>query len=96
MTCDDDEMPSQEAELFLKAFAEEVQKERKRRKLSQDQLATASGIDRGTISRFERLERLPSILALFDLAQALEIPLSKLVASAQAKMDSPSKGQSGS
>lgn len=78
-------MPSQESERFVAALAAEIHRVRKRKKLSQEKLANQSGVDRATISRFERLERVPGILALYDLAQALETPLHKLVEVASGK-----------
>lgn len=68
-------MSSKSAEAFLQALVETMRKERARLEISQDNLATKSGVDRGTISRLERLERIPSILALYDLAEALGTPL---------------------
>ena len=75
-------MPSQDAENFFQALAAEIQAARKHIGLSQDHLATKSGVDRGSISRFERLERVPSILALYDMAEAVGVPLHRLVETA--------------
>ena len=48
---------------------------------SQEQLATAAGINAETVSRYERGVSLPSIEALERLAKALSVELSELVAS---------------
>lgn len=48
---------------------------------SQEQLATAAGINAETISRYERGVSLPSIEALERLAKALSVDLSELVSS---------------
>ncbi|WP_367871718.1 helix-turn-helix transcriptional regulator [Luteolibacter sp. Populi] len=79
-------MPSKGAEAFLKALVDEFRKERGKRNLSQEHLASKSGVDRGTISRLERLERIPSILALYDLAAALDLPLHRLIERATKQM----------
>lgn len=76
-------MPSTNAEAFLQALVALMKEERSNQKLSQDRWAIISGVDRGTISRLERLERIPSILALFDLAEALGKPLAYFVTEAQ-------------
>jgi transcriptional regulator with XRE-family HTH domain len=81
--CHDDEMPSRDAETFLQALAASMREERQKLGLSQDRWAAASGVDRGTISRFERLDRIPSVLALYDLAAALGKPLGHFVEKAQ-------------
>lgn len=78
-------MPSDNAEAFLKALAQLMSAKRAELGISQDQLARISGIDRATISRLERVERVPSIMALYDLAAALEIPLFRLVEAASEK-----------
>ncbi|MBX3743646.1 MAG: helix-turn-helix transcriptional regulator [Akkermansiaceae bacterium] len=67
-------MPSEEADAFLKALVEELKEIRAAAGVSQEQLATQSGVDRAIISRLERLERIPSIMALYDLARALKVP----------------------
>ncbi len=68
-------MPSKDADAFLEALVKVMLEARQRQKISQESWATASGIDRASISRLERLERIPSILALYDLAKALGSPL---------------------
>jgi transcriptional regulator with XRE-family HTH domain len=86
-------MPSQNAEAFLKVLVDTMRQERVRLELSQDHLATKSGVDRGTISRLERLERIPSVLALYDLAEALGTPLHAFVEKATQKISSPKGNQ---
>lgn len=72
-------MPSEEADAFLRALVVEFRDIRAAAGVSQEQLAHQSGVDRAIISRLERLERVPSIMALFDLAQALKVPLHRIV-----------------
>ena len=67
-------MPSEEADAFFKALVEELKETRAASGVSQDQLAIQSGVDRAIISRLERLERIPSVMALYDLARALKVP----------------------
>lgn len=68
-------MPSKDADQFLEKLAKVMREERLAKGLSQEAWAVASGVDRATISRWERLERVPSIMALYDLAAALDAPL---------------------
>ncbi len=75
-------MPSQNAEAFLQTLISLMKEERVRLGLSQDKLAVKSGVDRASISRLERLERIPSILALYDLAEGLGTPLQDFIAKA--------------
>ena len=56
----------------LLSLAERVKKIRKRRKLSQSQLANKSMVSLGSIKRFERTGQI-SLESLFRLAMALEI-----------------------
>ena len=68
-------MPSQKADAFRKTLAQLMKEERGRLGLSQEQLASRSGVDRATISRLESDDRVPSIMALYDLAEGLGTPL---------------------
>ena len=68
-------MPSKDADQFLEKLVAVMREERQAKGLSQESWAAASGVDRATISRWERLERVPSIMALYDLAEALGSPL---------------------
>ena len=86
-------MPSHNAEAFLKALVDVMREERIRLDISQDYLATKSGVDRGTISRLERLERIPSILALYDLAEALGTPLQVFVEKADKQVSSTGRSK---
>ncbi|MEO8615226.1 MAG: helix-turn-helix transcriptional regulator [Luteolibacter sp.] len=53
------------------------------RGVSQEKLAELSGIDLGVISRAERLQRIPSMAAIMDLASALELDFAELVRGAR-------------
>lgn len=75
-------MPSDEADTFLNFLSQLMKAKRLELGLSQDQLANTSGIDRATISRWEAKERVPSIMALYDMAQAMDSPLHELVKTA--------------
>lgn len=52
---------------------------RKAAGLSQDQLAVLAGVDRRTIQRYEAGTRDPRFADLLLLADALDVPLAKLV-----------------
>lgn len=51
------------------------------RQLTQATLAELLGVEQETISRFERGERLPSLLRLEEIADALNCPLEQLLQS---------------
>ena len=59
-------------------FAENVAKYRKKKGLSQYDLAQSSGISRGMISHYEREGMFPPADRLQSLADSLEIPVYKL------------------
>lgn len=54
---------------------------------TQAELAERIGVDTETVSRFERGSNLPSLLRLEKLADALNVPLYRLVASSSPKSD---------
>jgi len=56
-----------------------VQKERKRRKLTLEQLATRSGVSKSMLSQIERGEANPTFAVVWSLTQALEIDFSELI-----------------
>lgn len=51
---------------------------RKRKKLSQEELATVADVSQATISRLEKQEQSASVQTLAKIARALEVPLSEL------------------
>ena len=59
-------------------FAENVTKYRKRKGISQYELADISGISRGMISHYEREGSIPPADRLQSLADSLDIPVYKL------------------
>ncbi len=54
--------------------------ERKKRGLSQFELAKKSGLTRQSIALFESGQRIPTFFSLFSLARGFNIPTVKLVA----------------
>jgi transcriptional regulator with XRE-family HTH domain len=52
---------------------------RKRRKISQEELAARSGISRGYLARLETGRHDPTITTLEKLAKALKVPVGKLL-----------------
>jgi putative molybdopterin biosynthesis protein len=56
---------------------------RKKKGLSQDELATRAGITRAAVSFIESGKRKPSLLVTLKLANALEIELSSLLRKAE-------------
>jgi transcriptional regulator with XRE-family HTH domain len=69
------------------AFGETLKLARRRRGLSQEQLATVCNIDRTYTSLLERGLRTPSLSALLDLAAALQIPPGQLVVETSALVE---------
>ena len=64
----------------LRALGEAVRRIRKERELTQDELHAASGVHRNHISALERGALNPSYRTILRVADALDVPLSKLVA----------------
>jgi transcriptional regulator with XRE-family HTH domain len=52
---------------------------RRLRKLTQEEVASRSGVQQGEISRIERGERDPQVSTLIRLAEALEVAPSRLL-----------------
>jgi transcriptional regulator with XRE-family HTH domain len=69
------------------AFGETLKLARRRRGLSQEQLATVCNIDRTHTSLLERGLRTPSLSVLLDLAAALQIPPEQLVVETSALVE---------
>ena len=65
---------------ILKNLGDEVRARRQERKLSQEALAHAAGLNINTLRRLERAKAEPQILTLFDVAMGLNMPLSALIA----------------
>ena len=63
---------------IAQVFAENVARYRKRKGISQYDLAESSGISRGMISHYEREGMFPPADRLQSLADSLEIPIYKL------------------
>jgi len=62
-----------------KIFGEELQKIRKEKGLSQEQLGFESGYHRTYISQLERGVKSPSLKTIFRISKALTIQPSKLI-----------------
>jgi transcriptional regulator with XRE-family HTH domain len=65
---------------ILKNLGDEVRDRRLERKLTQEQLAGAAGVDVHTLRNLERAESECQILTLIDVAQGLGMPLAELIA----------------
>ena len=60
------------------AFGQNFKKIRKQKKISHENLATASGVSRTSISLIEKGERLPNFYSFLLLAKGLEVEPEKL------------------
>lgn len=63
----------------LKQFGENLQRARKEKDISQEQLAATVGVNRTYVSLVEQGKRNPSIKFLYRVAKALKIHSSKLL-----------------
>lgn len=68
---------------FSDAFAAALQKQRTAKKLSRQSLAEKAGLHQTYIGMIERGLSNPSLDAANSIAEALQIPLSKLIAQAE-------------
>lgn len=64
---------------ILKKFGDRVRKLRGERKMTQEQLADAAGIERSYMGTIERGERNPTLLKVFKIATALKTSFGKLL-----------------
>ena len=67
------------AQARLRAFGQAVRQARLRLSVSQEHLALEHGLDRTFVSAVERGVRNPSLLALYRLAEALDVTLCELL-----------------
>lgn len=64
----------------MEALAAAVREVRARKRLSQERVAEAAGVDRKLVGRVERAEHVPSWLAVTQLAEGLGVSMAELVA----------------
>ncbi len=65
--------------LRLEALADAIRELRARKRLSQEKVADAAGLNRKTVGSVERRESVPSFTALASIADGLGVSLSELV-----------------
>lgn len=70
----------------IKSFGLVVKKLRQEQKLSQESLAIAANLDRSFLSQLETGRKQPSLLTIFQLAQALGVSVADLMKSVEAAM----------
>ena len=75
--------PGAETVTFSARFGEVVRKVRSERGLSQEKLAELADLDRTFVSMIERGKRHPTLETANSLAEALQVRLSVLIASAE-------------
>ena len=80
-------MSQTKADLIAKALIDLIAEERRLQGLTYEQLADRAGIHRTTIALWERQERSPTVQLALQLAAALNMPLSRLLARAEAAGD---------
>lgn len=72
----------------IMAFGNVLQELRLQHGLTQDRLAELAGTERSHISALERAEKGPALATIFKLANALDIPASKLIGLVESKLSS--------
>lgn len=72
-------MPDQERDAICQAFGERVHVLRRRRKLSQEDLAQRAGLHRTYIGGVERGEINPTLVNVVRIGQALEVDATELL-----------------
>lgn len=60
-------------------FAKNLRKERKRRGMTQIELAGKVGVSQTTVSQWESTEKYPTLDKIYDIANALKISASALI-----------------
>ena len=75
---------------FGKLLGQVVMAERERKKLSKTRLSEMAGVARAGIVLFERGDRMPSVHICKALADALQVPLSRLIKRAEKLMEGKS------
>ena len=74
---------------FLRPVGDKVRETRARRGMTLDQLAAASGLSKGLLSKIENFRAVPSLPVLATVARALEIDLAELVADVHVRPREP-------
>ena len=68
------------------AFGEVIRELRKANQLSQEKLAEGSNLDRSFISLLECGRKQPSLITIFQLARAFNLPASKILSLVEDKI----------
>lgn len=68
------------------AFGDTIKEFRKQKRLSQEEVAHRSNLDRSFISLLETGRQQPSLITIFQLANALEISAAQLIATVEEKL----------
>jgi len=80
--------PLKGAELTIEeAFGEVIRELRKAGQISQERLAEISNLDRSFISLLECGHKQPSLITIFQLAKALNLPASKILSLVEDKIN---------
>ena len=70
----------------MNTFGERIVEIRKKRKMTQQDLGTAVGVDKRVISKYETNQTVPSVIMAYTIAQALNVSLDYLIGSETALM----------
>lgn len=80
------QIPHMVRKAILRPFAAEVRHSRNDLGLSQEELADRASLHRNYIGMIERVERVPTLLAMDGIARGLKVRLSELVARAESRL----------
>ncbi len=69
-----------------KAFGEVIKELRKQKKLSQEDVAHESFLDRSFISLLETGRQQPSLVTIFQLSRALGVTASQIIAAVESRL----------
>lgn len=84
-------MPSARSTAIVHALIGRIVAARKTAGMSQETLAEMSGVDLGVISRAERLQRIPGMASILDLALALQLDVPATIKAAIRQVDREEK-----
>jgi transcriptional regulator with XRE-family HTH domain len=76
-----------QSELLMRAFADAVRHFRARAGLSQEHFADLAGLHRTHVSLIERCHRMPTLETVWNMAAALGVTASKLLAEMERRCD---------
>lgn len=72
---------------LLRALGDALREARQEKGLSQEELGLRTGVHRNYVGGIERGERSPTVLVVATLAEALDVPVHRLLERAESRLD---------